>query len=125
MSRAYRIFVVDDDEAVRDSLCALLEAFGFAVEDFASSQAFVVAYDGQHRGCLLVDLHMPQSGGLELLQGMPSLGIDLPVVAMTGSLDAKTKALLLEAGAVAVLEKPFDGETLVALLRSALAAPGT
>jgi two-component system, LuxR family, response regulator FixJ len=119
------IYVVDDDEAVRDSLCALLESYGYAADGFASVDAFVDAYRPGVPGCVVLDLHMPKSGGLKLLQNAGLLGIDLPVIVVTGSLDAWTEGLLREAGAVAVLEKPFEDLSLIGVIRSVMVAPAS
>ena len=119
------VYLVDDDEAVRDSLKILLESCGFAVEDYPSGPAFLEAWRGGWRGCLVLDLHMPAMTGLQLLQAMRTRAVDLPAIVITGRADSATEVQAIEAGALAVLEKPVGGDVLVAMIARALAAPTT
>ncbi len=119
------IFVVDDDEAVRDSLRVLLEAHGMAVEDFESTADFDAA-DRQHpRACLILDLHLPVTGGLDYLASLGKDGPGLPVIMVTGRSDEASRARALELGAVAFLEKPVDDRELLSVIDRALRAPAT
>jgi len=99
--------VVDDDAAVRDSLRFLLEAAGFSVATFASAEQFLAVTDADGVDCLLLDHHMPQVTGLELLRRLRRAGWELPVALMTGSPSVQLMRRALELGAVVVLEKPL------------------
>lgn len=119
---ASTIYVVDDDEAVRDSLGALLEAQGHQVKSFASAEDFLRAYRGDMRGCLLVDLRMPGMDGLTLLQRLASSGSKLPVVVVTGHGDVPLAVKAMKAGAVDFLQKPYGNEAMLDVVRRALAS---
>jgi two-component system response regulator FixJ len=116
------IYVVDDDEAVRESLGALLEAQGYQVKGFASAEDFLRAYRGDMRGCLLVDLRMPGMDGLTLLQRLASSGSKLPVVVVTGHGDVPLAVRAMKAGAVDFLQKPYGNEAMLEVVRRALAS---
>ena len=115
------VFVVDDDEPVRDSLKTLLESYSMPVEDFPSCPEFLAHFDGRKAGCLVLDLHLPVMSGLEFVEAYSSRLKDMPVILITGRGDPATKARALEAGVLAFIEKPFDDERLVDLIRTALA----
>jgi two-component system response regulator FixJ len=115
------VFLVDDDEPVRDSLKTLLESYSMPVEDFPSCPEFLERFDGQDTGCLVLDLHLPVMSGLEFMERYGSRLKDMPVILITGRGDPATKARALEAGVLAFIEKPFDDERLVDLIRTALA----
>ena len=115
------VHVVDDDEAVRDSMRALLESYGIEVQAYASAREFLVAGPAQRRGCVLVDLHMPGMGGLELLEALKAQGSRIPVIAITGRSDSMLKERATRAGAVTLLEKPVSDEALLSTLALALA----
>lgn len=104
--------VVDDDAAVRDSLRFLLESAGFSVVTFASAELFLAVTDEDGVDCLLLDHHMPQVTGLELLRRLRRAGWELPVALMTGSPSAQLMRRALELGAVVVLEKPLTDQAL-------------
>jgi two-component system response regulator FixJ len=104
--------VVDDDAAVRDSLRFLLEAAGFNVVTFASAEQFLAVTDPDGVDCLLLDHHMPQVTGLEMLRRLRRAGWELPVALMTGSPSAQLMRRALELGAVVVLEKPLTDQAL-------------
>ncbi|MGA3399075.1 MAG: response regulator [Acetobacteraceae bacterium] len=104
--------VVDDDAAVRDSLRFLLEAAGFGVVTFPSAGQFLAATDPDSIACLLLDHHMPEMTGLDLLRRLRRAGRELPVALMTGSPSAQLMRRALELGAVVVLEKPLTDQAL-------------
>ena len=114
------VHVVDDDEAVRDSMRALLESHGFEVRDYASARAFLVGTPVQPRGCMLLDLHMPGMSGLELLDMLHARGSKLPVIAFTGRSDAALRERVVRAGALTLLDKPVSDDRLLSSLTSAL-----
>ncbi len=111
--------VVDDDAAVRDSLRFLLEAAGFSVVTFPSAGAFLAADNSYALTCLLLDHHMPQTTGLDLLRQLRQSGRDLPVALMTGSPSAHVTRQALKLGALVVLEKPLTEQALFQYLASA------
>ena len=115
------VHVVDDDEAVRDSMRALLESYGIEVRAYASAREFLVESPAHATGCVLLDLHMPGMTGLELLETMQAQGMRVPVIAITGRSDSVLKERAARAGAVTLLDKPVSDEMLMNSLASALA----
>jgi FixJ family two-component response regulator len=123
---AYMVYVVDDDDAVRDSVAALLEPEGFAVRLFSSADQFLDDLDEIYpvdggSACLLLDLNMPGKDGHVLLETLSKRNCTLPVVVMTGNVDERTRMQALKNGALAFLEKPADADQLIDTLRKALA----
>jgi len=116
------IYIVDDDDAVRDSLRLLLEAHGMTVEDFESTAGFTSAYRRHSRSCLILDLHLPEVGGLDYLASLGKAGPELPVIMVTGRGDDASRARALELGAFAFLEKPVDNQELLSAISRALGA---
>lgn len=123
---AATVFVVDDDEAVRDSLTVLLEAAGLSVAAFASGSDFLAGYDQRRRGCLLLDLDLPDLSGHEVLRRLIADGVTLPVILITGRRRGRLLAQAGTADVVALLEKPFQEQALLAAIHDALGshAPG-
>lgn len=122
-AESFSIYIVDDDDAVRDSLVALLEPEGFTIRLYASADSFLDDFKSFHpsdagRVCLLLDLHMPGQGGQELLDILVVRGDGIPVIVMTGNADQKTKTRAMNSGAVAFLEKPFDADQLIEAIRA-------
>jgi len=99
---------------------ALLESYGIEVYAYASAREFLVADPAQPGGCVLVDLHMPGMGGLELLEALQAQGSRIPVIAITGRSDSMLKERATRAGAVTLLEKPVSDEALLSTLVLAL-----
>lgn len=120
MPREPEVYVVDDDEAVRDSLEALLQAEGFAVSAFASAQDFLAARWTDGPCCALVDLRMPGMDGLTLLAELARRPGAPPAIMITGHGDVPLAVKAMKLGAIDFLEKPFDPETIVACVRAAL-----
>lgn len=116
------VFVVDDDEAVRDSLHWLLEARNLEVRSFASGAAFLAAVSPQWRGCVVLDVRMPGIGGFEVFDSMRAMGITLPTVFLTGHGDVPMAVDLLKNGAFDFFEKPFNDNKLMDRVEQALAA---
>jgi two-component system response regulator FixJ len=116
------IHVVDDDEAVRDSLALLLQSAGLAVQTYAAGTALLAASPLSGRGCILTDVRMPDIDGLALQRRLTELGNVLPVIVMTGHGDVPIAVAALKAGAADFLEKPFDDDHLIQVVRDALAA---
>lgn len=114
------IYVVDDDEAVRDSLIALLESHGLSARAFGSGADFLVNVVPADRGCIVLDLHLPIVGGLQILHSLARANIRMPVIVITGGGDGKSASLAREAGAWIVMEKPLDHRRLVANIIAAI-----
>ncbi len=115
------VFVVDDDQQMRDSLCALLEVLGFQLMAFGTPGSFHRFYRSAMPGCLLLDIRMPRQTGLELYETLLKEGKRLPVIFITAHADVTTAVAAMKTGAIEFLEKPFDRETLLARVRKALA----
>ncbi|MGA8195507.1 MAG: response regulator FixJ [Acetobacteraceae bacterium] len=122
MADAPLVHVVDDDEAVRDSLALLLESSGMSARTYDSAAAFLKALPNLASGCVLTDVRMPDLDGLELQRRLMELGVQMPVIVMTGHGDVPIAVEALKAGAADFLEKPFDDAQLLAAVSSALAA---
>ncbi|CAM5358421.1 response regulator transcription factor [Eoetvoesiella caeni] len=111
------VFIVDDDEAVRDSLRWLLEANGYRVKSYAGAEDFLSAYEPEQIGVLIVDVRMPGMSGLELQEELIARQAPLPIVFITGHGDVPMAVSTIKKGAVDFLEKPFnetDLRTIVA-----------
>lgn len=115
-----KIYVVDDDAAVRDSLCMLLKADGHEVEAYASAEEFLAAYqDGMH-GCIILDIKMPGMDGQALQAELNRRGLRLPIIFLSGQGTIPVTVRTIKAGAVDFLTKPVDGAELLASVRQAL-----
>jgi len=106
------VFIVDDDEAVRDSLRWLLEANGYRVKSFSGAEEFLGAYDPEQIGVLIVDVRMPGMSGLELQEELIARNAPLPIVFITGHGDVPMAVSTIKKGAVDFLEKPFNESDL-------------
>jgi FixJ family two-component response regulator len=115
------IFIVDDDESIRDSARALLESYDLVVEDFASARAFLEGFAEGRKGCLLLDVNMPEMDGLELLELLRDRKIEIPVIIVTAQNESGLQERAKRAGAFAFLEKPVD-ESLIETIDQALKA---
>ena len=115
------VSIVDDEEAVRDSLATLLETEGLAVRTFADAAAFLGSDAPGRPGCLLVDVRMPGMDGIEVQERLRASGCAMPVIVMTGHADVPLAVRAMKAGAIDFVEKPFDEVALVASIRAALA----
>lgn len=115
------IYIVDDDEAVRDSAQILLEAHGYDVQIFAAGPDFLSCFDGRREACLILDINMPGMDGLQVLDAVRARWPHLPVVMITGRGDKAARAQALDNGAFALLEKPFGDVVLLGSIERALA----
>ncbi|MBK8906547.1 MAG: response regulator [Rhodospirillales bacterium] len=120
--RKKRVYVVDNDEAVRDSLKALLEVAGFDPSLFASGEDFLDAVDLLSDGCVLLDIHLPKRDGFEVLKDLSARGRALPVVLITAHARLAERARSTPVDVVAVLEKPIDDRALLPVIERALEA---
>ncbi|MDB5875572.1 MAG: Nitrogen regulation protein [Ramlibacter sp.] len=114
------VFIVDDDASVRESLQRLLMSLGFQVRTFADAHTFLNSERGEARGCLLLDVGLPDLNGLEVQKHLIAVGSQLPIIFLTGQGDIPTSVSAMKAGAVEFLTKPFRSEQLVAAVREAL-----
>jgi FixJ family two-component response regulator len=115
------VCIVDDDQDLLDSLAALLEVVGYSVRAFSGPDGFLRYYRPEMPGCLVLDLRMPRQSGLELYEQLLLNGKRVPVIFITAHADVSTAVAAMKNGAIAFLEKPFDGETLVHHVKKALA----
>jgi two-component system response regulator FixJ len=120
MSGPRIVHVVDDDPAVRDSLRLLLKTERFSVLAHASARDFLAVVSPDETGCVVTDVRMPEKSGFELLADMKALRIGLPVIVITAHADVPLAVRAIKAGAVDLLEKPFDDEALLKAIRLAL-----
>lgn len=116
------VFVVDDDEAVLDSLQALLEACGFNVRTFTSGTDFLETGSSAGEGCLLLDLRMPDLDGLTIQKSLKGHDIDLPVIIISGQGDVPMAVEAMRAGATDFVEKPFEEDVILGSIDRALAS---
>jgi two-component system response regulator FixJ len=120
-SEAATVYVIDDDDAVRDSLKLLLESHAIAVRDFASGPDFLAGVGLRPQGCVVLDLHLPVISGLDFLGRFAERLDGMPVILLTGKADAATRTRALEAGVSAFLEKPIEDDLLIEAVTRALA----
>ncbi|MFO1323683.1 MAG: sigma-70 family RNA polymerase sigma factor [Burkholderiales bacterium] len=114
------IHVVDDDDAVRDSLCQLLRLHGYATKPFASGEAFLSELDPAQAGAIvLLDLRLPGKSGLDVQAAIAARGLAWPVIIVTAHGDAASARAALKAGAFDFVEKPFDDSLLLSTLEGA------
>lgn len=119
ISTAATVFVVDDDDAVRNSLRLLLKSVGLPVSLHASAQDFLASYDADQHGCLILDIRMPGMSGLELQQQLSLRGATIPVVFITGHGDVPMAVEAMQHGAFDFLQKPFRDQDLIARVQKA------
>jgi len=120
MTTAATVFVVDDNAGVRNSLRALLESAGLAVETYASAEEFLAAYHPERQGCLVLDVRLQHSSGLDLQDDLRRRRVMLPIIVLTGHGNVPTSVRALKAGAVDFLQKPAPPKLLLARIRAAL-----
>ncbi len=114
------VFIVDDDESVRTSLSRLMRSASLHAETFASAKEFLEREHPDGPGCMVLDLSMPGSTGLELQQDMAAADIDLPIVFLTGHGNVAASVKALKSGAVDFLEKPVDDDRLLLAIEHAV-----
>ena len=114
------VHVIDDDEAMRQSLAFLLGAVGMEVQTYESAVAFLEVAPTVKAGCVITDVRMPGLSGVELLRQLRERKLGIPVIVITGHGDVPLAVEAMKIGAMDFLEKPFDDEALLASVRSAL-----
>ena len=115
------VFVVDDDEAVRDMLRTLIEGDGFKVQTWRTAEAFLAEYDPPQSGCLVMDLDLPGMDGLELAEMLLARQARLPIILVSGRGDLLTSSRAKDINALGYLSKPFDNQLLLEYIRRGMA----
>jgi FixJ family two-component response regulator len=115
-----RVYIVDDDEAMRDSLAWLLESQGLAVSSYAAAEDFLAACGEDMAGCIVLDVRMPGMSGLELYEKLNARRCSLPVIFITGHGDVPMAVSALKKGAVDFIEKPFNDKELLRVIGECL-----
>ena len=118
---AQRVFIVDDDAAVRDSIAELVESVGLEAEVYASAPEFLDAFDLERPGCLVLDVRMAEMSGLVLQERLNALGAGIPVIVLTAHGDVPMAVEAMKAGAVDFLQKPYREQALLDSINAALA----
>ena len=114
------IAIIDDDEAMQDSLRDLMEAAGLAGRCFGSAEEFLESVLRTQAACLIVDVHMPKMSGLQLQAELKEEDSNIPIIFITAHGDARMRIRAMREGAVEFLAKPFDHQLLLKRVRSAL-----
>ena len=116
------VHVIDDDEGVREGLCALLDAKGYLARPHASCEEFLNGFSADATLCIVADLQMPGMGGLDLQTHLLKDSIDLPFIVITGHGDVPSAVRALKSGAADFIEKPIDGKSFIAAVERAVVA---
>jgi two-component system response regulator FixJ len=119
--RLAQVFIVDDDDAVRNSIRLLMKSLGLATRPLSTAQEFLSTYDPQQPGCLILDVRMPGMSGLELQQQLNMRGAIIPVIFITGHGDVPMAVEAMQQGAFDFLQKPFRDQDLIERVQRALA----
>ena len=114
------IAIIDDDEAMQDSLRDLMEAAGLVAHCFASAEEFLASDLRAQAACLILDIHMPNMSGLQLQTRLKDEECDIPIIFITAYGDARMRIQAMREGAVEFLAKPFDHQLLLKTVRTAL-----
>jgi two-component system response regulator FixJ len=120
MSSKVKVYVIDDDEAMRDSLNFLLDCAGLEVTLFETAQQFLDALPGLDFGCVVSDVRMPGIDGIELLRRMKASQSKFPILIMTGHGDVPLAVQAMKLGAIDFMEKPFDDDRLTGMIEAAI-----
>lgn len=122
MSVQQTVFIVDDDDFFRSTLKKIFQSAGFYVATFDRAERFLAEYTSCEESCLILDLRMPEIGGLELLRCLQERHIDLPVIIYTGNADVQVAVCAMQNGAFSVIEKPLSSELLIEQARAAISS---
>jgi two-component system response regulator FixJ len=115
------VYIIDDQQAVRDALAEMLRLFGYSVESFASADAFLARVSTAAAGCIVADVRMPGMDGIELVRELARRRVALPVVLISGHADVPMAVAAIKAGAEDFIEKPIDDAHLLAAINRCLA----
>jgi two-component system response regulator FixJ len=114
------IHLIDDDEALSESVAFLLRAADFEVKGFSSAEAFLASLPDASLSCVITDVRMPDMSGIELIRRLNELKVDVPVIVITGHGDVALAVEAMKLGATDFFEKPFNDDLLLASVRAAL-----
>jgi FixJ family two-component response regulator len=114
------VFVIDDDESIRELLIWLMKRNSIRAEAFPNAKSFLKAYRPGAPGCLILDLYMPGMSGLDLQRYLKEAGIEMPVIFLSGRADVPKAVAAVKSGAIDFIEKPFDYRQIVELVRECL-----
>jgi two-component system response regulator FixJ len=114
------VYIVDDDDAVRDSLCFLLKSVGITCNGFSSGKEFLEAYDPDWQGCILLDIRMPGISGMEVQRQLAEQNCPLPIIFITGHGDIPMAVEAMHLGAYDFIQKPFHDQELLDRIQQAL-----
>jgi two-component system, LuxR family, response regulator FixJ len=114
------VHIIDDDEAVRESLAFLLNSARLKAHTYESASAFLSSLPNVEPGCIITDVRMPEISGIDLLRRLKDLNVGMPVIVITGHGDIQLAVEAMKIGAVDFIEKPFDDDLLLNAVRSAL-----
>ena len=114
------VLVVDDDDAVRESIKELVESVGLKAQTFASAQSFLESYTTDQAGCLVLDVRMARMSGLTLQAKLKEMGSDLPIIFITGHGDIDMAVQVMKVGAVDLIQKPYHEQNLLDSINDAL-----
>ncbi len=121
MSDQQTVHVIDDDDALRDSVRLFLVNEGLSARTYGTANEFLAELDTLQSGCVVTDVRMPGMSGMELLAQIAAKGLSLPVIVITGHADVPLAVRAMKQGAIDLLEKPFKAEDLIAAVRRGLA----
>ena len=121
MGGAVIISIVEDDDSLREALVGLVRSCGYEARGFATADRYLSVRDGRC-GCVVADVHMPGTGGIELIGRLRALGYDVPVIVITARPEPSLEREAFDKGAFCVLAKPFESEALIDCIDRALAA---
>jgi FixJ family two-component response regulator len=117
------IAVIDDDLGMRDALESMLAGFGYCTELYASAEEFIRAAITTEASCLVVDVQLGDISGVELSRHLASIGLNFPVIFITGSLDETLRRQAIDLGGIAYLHKPFPADQLIDAITKAIGPP--
>jgi len=120
MSDTPLIAIVDDDESAREAVAGLVRSFGFLAADFEGAADFLNSEELSRTACLIADMRMPGTSGIELYRHLIAMGVPIPTVLVTAYADETARNQALKAGVRCYLAKPLDPEELLACIRSAI-----
>jgi len=115
------VFVVDDDAAIRDAVKSLIASVGLRVETFGSAREFLAASRPEAPACLVLDVRLPETSGLDLQRSLAEANVRIPIVFITAHADVPLTVRAMKAGAVEFLTKPFRGQELIDAIHDAIA----
>jgi two-component system response regulator FixJ len=117
-----RVYIVDDDSDVRDSLVWLLDSVGITARAYPGPEEFLAALDPEVPGCLIVDVRMPQVSGFQLQERLNGMDLPIPIVFCSAHGDIRMSVRALQRGAVDFVEKPYDPQQMIEVVQTSLIA---